>query len=98
MPPIPSPATITKAVSAGWAYNTSSQILSKTFTFSGGYLPTIAFLTQLSLYSHKVQHHPEIVTKYNVVTLNLTTDDENSVTDKDVKMANKADKLFNQLK
>lgn len=97
MPPAPSPATLSKIVSAGWSYSSTSKSLSKTFTFSGGFLPTWAFLQQLALYSHKARHHPEIITKYNVVELKLHTDDEADISEKDISMAKKADSFFNQL-
>ncbi|VVT45450.1 uncharacterized protein SAPINGB_P000754 [Magnusiomyces paraingens] len=91
------PPQLSQIISAGWFYNAGSQTLSKTFTFANGFLPTWAFLQQLALYSHRAQHHPHIATKYNVVTLELHTDDEHSISDKDIKMAKKADSLFFQL-
>lgn len=97
MPPAPSPAVLSQIASTGWLYNSASKSLSKTFTFADGFLPTWAFLQQLALYSHRAKHHPQITTKYNVVTLDLTTDDEHDISERDIRMAKKADALFTQL-
>lgn len=98
MPPLPNPANLQKIIAAGWSYDSLAKSISKQYTFSKGFLPTWGFLNQLALYSHKVGHHPEIITKYNSVKLTLHTDDDSALTEKDISMAKKADNLFNQLK
>lgn len=64
----------------------NSEVLTRRFQFKS-FEDTWAFLTKVSLRSHKLQHHPKLTTLYNVVDLELTTHDVQGLTETDFKMA-----------
>jgi len=69
----------------GWEQN--KNFLKKTFTFKG-YLKTVSFINAVAWHANQHNHHPEITFGFNFCTLILTTHDEdNTVTEKDLKLA-----------
>ena len=67
--------------------------LVKDFKFND-FSEAFAFLTRVAILAEKHQHHPEIYNVYNKISLSLTTHDSgNTVTDKDINLANAIDEL-----
>jgi len=57
---------------------------------------SIAFVNQLAEYAERVQHHPDILIRYNKVTLTVSTHDAGGITKKDFELASAADDLAGQ--
>lgn len=68
--------------------------LKRSFEFTN-FIEAFAFMTKVAFVAEKMNHHPNWTNAYNKVEINLFTHDANdSVTDKDRKLANEIDKLF----
>jgi 4a-hydroxytetrahydrobiopterin dehydratase len=59
----------------------------------GSFLPAIQFVQKVAELAEAAQHHPDIVINYNVVTLALSTHSEGGVTERDIELAGKIEKL-----
>lgn len=59
----------------------------------GSFLPAIQFVQKVAELAEAAQHHPDVVINYNVVTLTLSTHSEGGVTQKDIELAGKIEKL-----
>ncbi|MGZ3695222.1 MAG: 4a-hydroxytetrahydrobiopterin dehydratase [Bdellovibrionota bacterium] len=69
------------------------QEITRTFVHST-FADSIKFVNQVAAYADEVDHHPDILIKYNKVTLTLSTHDAGGLTKKDFDSARKADELF----
>lgn len=69
--------------------------LKRSFQFNN-FIEAFAFMTKVAFVAEKMNHHPNWSNVYNKVDISLCThDDGNNITDKDMKLANEIDKLFN---
>jgi 4a-hydroxytetrahydrobiopterin dehydratase len=69
--------------------------LTRTFEFKT-FIDAFAFMTKVALVAEKMNHHPNWTNVYNKVTISLNTHDAGDVvTEKDQKLANQIDKIFN---
>ena len=64
----------------------------KHYTFKD-FVEAFAFLQKVAVLAEEHNHHPHIINVYNRVTLELTTHDSMSLTDKDYKLAAAIDSL-----
>ncbi|MBL1217812.1 MAG: 4a-hydroxytetrahydrobiopterin dehydratase [Planctomycetes bacterium] len=69
--------------------------ISRTFQFKD-FLPAIRFVNLLADHAESVQHHPDMLVRYNRVTLTLSTHDANGLSEKDFTFAAAADSLAEQ--
>ncbi|RZO88319.1 MAG: 4a-hydroxytetrahydrobiopterin dehydratase [alpha proteobacterium HIMB59] len=69
--------------------------LSKEFNFKN-YRQSFAFTSQVAMLSEKKNHHPTIILDYGKVVIKLISHDVNSVTERDIDLANQIDKIYNQ--
>lgn len=68
--------------------------LCRNFVFKD-FSEAFAFITQVALISEKMDHHPTWHNTYNKVTIELTTHDKgNTITQKDLEMSQRIDKLI----
>ena len=67
--------------------------LSKEFNFKN-YRQSFAFTSQVAMLSEKKNHHPTIILDYGKVVIKLISHDVNSVTERDIDLANQIDKLY----
>ncbi len=68
--------------------------LNRHFQFTN-FIDAFAFMTKVALVAEKMNHHPNWSNVYNKVEITLFTHDaNNTITDKDRKLANEIDKLF----
>lgn len=75
------------------SWTEKNDALERSFEFKD-FKEAFGFLSQVALLAEKQNHHPEIFNVYNKVTLRLSTHDaDNSITEKDKKLANAIDKL-----
>lgn len=57
------------------------------------FVDAFGFISKVALESEKINHHPELYTVFNKVTINLITHDIGGITKKDIKLA----KIINNL-
>ena len=75
----------------GWSLNAAGEI-TKTYTLTN-FPQALLFVNAMGLLAEKAQHHPDILVKWNHVTLSLTTHDAGGLTDKDFDLARQIDTL-----
>jgi 4a-hydroxytetrahydrobiopterin dehydratase len=72
--------------------------LQKTFTFKD-FVHAFAFMTRVAFVAEKMNHHPDWSNVWNRVSVSLNTHDAGDiVTDKDRKLAEAIDKIFEEMK
>ena len=70
--------------------------LNRTYQFPD-FVRAIAFVNDIAKYAEEAQHHPDMLVRYNKVTLSVNTHDAapgGAVTQKDFDLARAADTLF----
>ena len=77
----------------GWIYDAKTDAISHDFKFKN-FSEAFAFMTRVALAAEKMDHHPEWSNVYNKVTITLTTHSAGGLTEKDVKLAEKVDRLM----
>lgn len=55
------------------------------------FIESMKFVNHVAELAEEAQHHPDILIRWNKVTLTLTTHDAGGITDKDFELAAKAD-------
>jgi 4a-hydroxytetrahydrobiopterin dehydratase len=75
-----------------WVYDAERRSLVRSFVF-GNFVAAFSFLTGVALVAEKMNHHPDLRNSYNRVELALTSHDAGGVTERDFKLAAKADAL-----
>lgn len=73
-----------------WA-EVSSKI-QRTYQFPD-FRASMAFVDLLAEYAERAQHHPDILIRYNKVTISVSTHDAGGITAKDFELAREADRL-----
>ncbi|MEO8585845.1 MAG: 4a-hydroxytetrahydrobiopterin dehydratase [Acidobacteriota bacterium] len=66
--------------------------LHRTFTFTD-FSEAFAFMVRAALAAEKMDHHPDWSNAWNKVTVNLSTHDAGGITDLDVKLAAKMNRI-----
>jgi 4a-hydroxytetrahydrobiopterin dehydratase len=64
--------------------------IERTFVFKD-FLASMAFVTKIAAYAERVQHHPDILIRWNKVTLSANTHDCGGISAKDFELAKAAD-------
>ena len=64
--------------------------IQRTFQFKD-FVQSMAFVNRIAELAEQAQHHPDILIRYNKVTLTMSTHDEGGITEKDFELAAKAD-------
>jgi 4a-hydroxytetrahydrobiopterin dehydratase len=67
--------------------------LTKEYKFKN-FVEAMNFVNEVARIAEARDHHPDILVKYNQVALTYWTHTENSVTDKDMRLAADVDELF----
>lgn len=67
-----------------WSLN--GDLLQRTFRFDN-FIGSMAFVGRIADLAEEMQHHPDILIRYNKVTLTLTTHDAGGLTDSDFSFA-----------
>ena len=65
--------------------------IQRTFLFKN-FTGAMAFVNKVAALADKADHHPDILVRYNKVTLTLSTHDAGGITDKDFALAEQCDK------
>lgn len=91
MPPLPE-AEVKKRLGGLPGWQVKGNAIEKKFELSS-FLPAIQFVQKLAELAEAEQHHPDITINYNAVTLKLSTHSQGGVTEKDLELAGKIEKL-----
>jgi 4a-hydroxytetrahydrobiopterin dehydratase len=70
--------------------------LYKEFTFKN-FVEAFSFMTAVALEAEKMDHHPDWSNGYNKVTISLSTHSAGGITDNDLNLAGKIEKIFVKL-
>ena len=65
-------------------------VIQRTYQFKD-FLASMSFVQTIAAMAEERQHHPDILIRYNKVTLTLSTHDAGGITDKDFEFAAAAD-------
>lgn len=76
----------------GWSLVEGRSAISKSFVFAN-FVEAFGFMTQAALVAEKMDHHPEWSNVYKTVDVVLTTHSAGGITELDIKLAAKMDKL-----
>ena len=76
----------------GWALVEGRDAITKTFVFAN-FVETFGFMSKVALHAEKLDHHPEWFNVYKTVEVTLSTHDAGGLTDLDITLAKKMDKL-----
>lgn len=66
--------------------------IQRTFQFSG-FVAAMEFVRKVAAEAERVQHHPDLLIRYNKVTLTLSTHDAGGITEKDFAFAGAVDAM-----
>ncbi len=67
--------------------------IQRTYQFDD-FAKAMEFVNKVAALAEEMDHHPDILVRYNKVSLTLTTHDAGGVTDKDFELARKIDEAF----
>ena len=70
-----------------------NEVIQRKFVFDD-FIEAFSFMTSVAIIAEKQNHHPNWENVYNQVIVNLSTHDADGITEKDFKLAQKIDQLF----
>lgn len=73
-------------------WSQSGEALQRTFRFDD-FKQAMQFVDQVATLAERMQHHPDIMIRYNKVTLTLSTHDAGGISSKDFEFVEATDKL-----
>ena len=88
-----SEAQVTDAIKLVPEWGDTGETIQRTYQFSD-FVKAMGFVGKVAAAAEKNQHHPDILIRYNKVTLTLSTHDAGGITMKDFDLAAKCDALF----
>lgn len=74
----------------GWKYNPGLKNIEKLYTFPS-FIEAVLFVNEVARISEKLNHHPDILLKFNKVILTFTTHSSDGLTSLDINAASKID-------
>lgn len=77
---------------AGWEKAADGRAIAKTFRFRG-FRDAMAWMARAAFEAEQLNHHPEWSNVYNRVEVRLTTHDSGGLTDKDLDLARRMEKI-----
>jgi 4a-hydroxytetrahydrobiopterin dehydratase len=79
-------------MAAGWRMAEGRDAITKTFTFAN-FVEAFGFMSRVALHAEKLNHHPEWFNVYSRVEVTLSTHDAGGLTELDVKLAARMERL-----
>ena len=76
----------------GWTDVDERDAIAKTFTFKN-FNEAFGWMSRVAMVAEKMDHHPEWFNVYKTVEVTLATHDAGGVTELDIKLATRMDKL-----
>jgi len=83
---------IETALSAVPEWGESGDAIQRTYQFSD-FVKAMSFVDQVAQAAERSRHHPDILIRYNKVTLTLSTHDAGGITEKDFALAKSCDQF-----
>lgn len=77
---------------AGWSLEDGGKAILRTYRFRG-FRDAMAFMARAAFEADHMNHHPEWSNVYNRVEVRLTTHDANGLTEKDIELAGRMEKV-----
>ncbi len=77
---------------AGWKTVPDRDAITKSYDF-GNFVEAFGWMTRVAIWAEKWNHHPEWANVYKSVEVTLSTHDVGGLSELDVKLARKMDKL-----
>ena len=87
-----SPTLPADLATAGWALSDDGAAIVKTFRFRG-FRDAMAWMMRAGFEAEQLNHHPEWSNVYNRVDVRLTTHDTDSLTNKDIDLAQRMERV-----
>jgi len=75
---------------SGWSV--VGETIDRTYAFKN-FNDAMSFVNRVATHAEQVQHHPDILVRWNRVTLTLSTHDAGGVTERDLVFAGAADAM-----
>ena len=85
-------AALAPLIAAGWTLADGPEALHKTFVFRD-FVAAFGFMARVALVAEKMGHHPDWSNSYRRVEVRLTTHDAGGLTELDVTLAERMDRL-----
>jgi 4a-hydroxytetrahydrobiopterin dehydratase len=79
-------------LAAGWQMTDGRDAIRKTYAFAN-FVEAFGFMARAALHAEKLDHHPEWFNVYRTVEVTLSTHDAGGLTELDVKLATRMDRL-----
>lgn len=79
-------------LAAGWQMTDGRDAIRKTYAFAN-FVEAFGFMARVALHAEKLDHHPEWFNVYRTVEVTLSTHDAGGLTELDVKLATRMDRL-----
>ena len=79
-------------LAAGWQVTEGRDAIRKTYSFPN-FVEAFGFMARAALHAEKLNHHPEWFNVYRTVEVTLSTHDAGGLTELDVKLAGRMDRL-----
>ena len=87
-----SEAQIEESLKALPQWSEAGGVIQRTWQFKD-FVHSMRFVAMVADLAEKRQHHPDILVRYNKVTLSLSTHDAGGITQKDFDLAREADEV-----
>ncbi|HRQ74206.1 MAG TPA: 4a-hydroxytetrahydrobiopterin dehydratase [Phycisphaerales bacterium] len=87
-----SEAEIQAALAATPEWSEVSGAIQRTYDFKD-FVQAMRFVNKVAEHAEKVQHHPDILVRYNKVTISVSTHDAGGITAKDFALAKAVDAM-----
>ena len=79
-------------LAAGWQVTEGRDAIRKTYGFAD-FVEAFGFMARAALHAEKLDHHPEWFNVYRTVEVTLSTHDAGGLTELDVELASRMDRL-----
>lgn len=79
-------------IDAGWEPSGDGRAIARTFRFRG-FRDAMAWMARAAFEAEHMNHHPEWSNVYNKVDVRLTTHDAGGLTEKDLELARRMEKI-----
>ena len=80
-------------IKSGWKKSADGNAITKTFIFTN-FIEALGWMVKVGIWAEKLNHHPEWDNVYKTVNVLLTTHDKGTITNLDVTLAQKMDKIY----
>jgi 4a-hydroxytetrahydrobiopterin dehydratase len=87
-----SPEAVSEALERLPQWSRSGEAISRTYAFAD-FPEAMRFVNRVAARAEEVQHHPDLLIRWNKVTLTLVTHDAGGLSRKDIEMATACDRI-----